>query len=175
MEKEELKEILEKHKKWFNKEEGGERANLLGANLTGANLSYANLEGANLEGANLRGANLKGANLKGANLEGSYLRGADLEGSYLRGANLENSNLEYAYLEGANLNESSLIGANLDYASWSLSCKTKNVKLCKKLQAQLLAHAFKVSPDCRPTEEQMDFIKENFHRFEEFWGDDKNE
>lgn len=32
----ELNEILEKHRKWLNDEEGGERANLSGANLSGA-------------------------------------------------------------------------------------------------------------------------------------------
>ena len=44
MEKEKLQKILEKHKKWLNNEEGGERANLRGANLRGANLRGANLD-----------------------------------------------------------------------------------------------------------------------------------
>ena len=56
MEASKLKEILEKHKMWLNGEEGGERANLIGANLIGANLIGANLRGADLIGANLRGA-----------------------------------------------------------------------------------------------------------------------
>ena len=63
-----LNEILEKHLKWLNDENGGERANLSGANLYGANLRGANLYGANLYGANLYGANLSVANLYGANL-----------------------------------------------------------------------------------------------------------
>lgn len=41
MQKNELKEILEKHKKWLNDEEGGECAN-----LSDTDLSYANLSGA---------------------------------------------------------------------------------------------------------------------------------
>lgn len=41
---ENLKEILEKHKKWLNKEEGGEQANLSGAHLSGANLSGADID-----------------------------------------------------------------------------------------------------------------------------------
>lgn len=49
----ELKEILEKHNKWVNSEDGGEKANLSGANLSEANLSGANLRGANLSGADL--------------------------------------------------------------------------------------------------------------------------
>ena len=36
MEKEELQEILEKHLKWLNNQDGGERADLQGANLHGA-------------------------------------------------------------------------------------------------------------------------------------------
>lgn len=38
-----IKEILEKHRKWLTDEEGGECADLSGANLRGANLSGADL------------------------------------------------------------------------------------------------------------------------------------
>ncbi len=48
---EELKEILEKHKKWLNDEDGGEQANLREADLRGANLYGADLSGADLSGA----------------------------------------------------------------------------------------------------------------------------
>ena len=50
---EELAVIIEKHGKWLNDEEGGERANLRGANMYGANLYGANMYGANLHGADL--------------------------------------------------------------------------------------------------------------------------
>ena len=53
MNRKELKEILEKHKKWLNDEEGGERADLSGANLRGADLRYADLRRADLCGANI--------------------------------------------------------------------------------------------------------------------------
>ena len=43
--------ILEKHRKWLRGEDGGERANLYGADLSEANLSGANLSRANLSGA----------------------------------------------------------------------------------------------------------------------------
>lgn len=46
-----IKEILEKHRKWLTDEEGGECANLSGANLSWADLSGANLSWANLSGA----------------------------------------------------------------------------------------------------------------------------
>lgn len=63
MTKSELNEILEKHKKWLNDEEGGEKATLSGADLRRADLRQANLSGADLSGADLRRANLRQANL----------------------------------------------------------------------------------------------------------------
>lgn len=57
---EQLQEILRRHDAWL-RSEGGECADLRGANLSGANLYGANLYGANLRGAKLRGANLYGA------------------------------------------------------------------------------------------------------------------
>ena len=88
MDNEKLKEILERHRKWLNDEDGGERADLREANLRGANLRGANLRGANLCEANLYGADLYGANLRGANLRGANLYGADLREANLREANL---------------------------------------------------------------------------------------
>ena len=72
----ELKKILENHKRWFEESEGWseeDRADLWGANLRGANLW-----GANLRGADLREANLWGADLREADLRGADLWGADL-------------------------------------------------------------------------------------------------
>ncbi len=88
MDNEKLKEILERHRKWLNDEDGGERANLRGANLRGVNLRGADLREANLRGADLREANLRGADLRGADLREANLRGADLRGVNLRGADL---------------------------------------------------------------------------------------
>jgi len=68
MNKEKLKEILDKHKKWLIHKDSGVRADLRRANLRGADLRRANLSGANLRRADLSGANLSGANLSGANL-----------------------------------------------------------------------------------------------------------
>lgn len=48
MDKKELDLILEKHKKWLDNENDGERAN-----LRDANLRYADLRGANLRGVDL--------------------------------------------------------------------------------------------------------------------------
>jgi hypothetical protein len=73
-----LNEILESHARWLRCE-GGESANLTGANLACADLTGANLTGANLYSADLAGANLTGANLTGADLTGANLYGANLD------------------------------------------------------------------------------------------------
>ena len=70
-----LETILEKHKMWLNDEDGGEMAD-----LSGADLRWADLSGADLRWADLRGADLRGANLSGADLRWADLRVADLSG-----------------------------------------------------------------------------------------------
>ena len=94
----ELQIILEKHKRWINGEDGGERANLRGADLSGANLNGAYLIDADLRGADLIGADLSGADLSGANLNGADLRGANLRGADLRRANMIKSDLDFSCL-----------------------------------------------------------------------------
>lgn len=79
MTQEELSMVLNRHKKWLNNEEGGEKADLSGADLSRANLIGADLSRVNLSRANLRGADLSGANLGGANLSGADLHGANLD------------------------------------------------------------------------------------------------
>ena len=69
--KNELNEVLRKHKLWLNSEEGGERANLSGAELRSADLRSADRRGAYLSGADLRGADLRGARLYRVNLSGA--------------------------------------------------------------------------------------------------------
>ena len=63
MTRNEISEILRKHKMWIDDEEGGERADLRGAYLSGANLRRADLSGADLIEADLIEADLSGANL----------------------------------------------------------------------------------------------------------------
>ena len=140
--KEELNNILEKHKMWLHNEPGGERAvfswaDLKGANLSGANLYKANLRGADLRGADLRWADLSGAylnvadlsgaNLSGANLNWAYLYGANLSGANLRDADLRDADLRDADLGGAYLREADLRGADLSGAKldWPLVCPEK--------------------------------------------------
>ena len=113
-----LNEVLEAHKKWLNGEDGGERADLSGANLrevdlSGAALNRAYLHGANLSGANLMGAYLHRANLMEADLREANLMRAYLNGAYLGGAYLSGAYLRDAFLNGANLMGADLMGADL--------------------------------------------------------------
>ena len=72
MDQSELDNVVASHVKYI-RGEGGQRANLSGADLSGADLSGANLSGADLSGANLREADLRGANLSWADLSGANL------------------------------------------------------------------------------------------------------
>ncbi|HBI6079287.1 TPA: pentapeptide repeat-containing protein [Listeria monocytogenes] len=72
MKKEELDIILENHGKWL-RDEGGERADLTGADLRHTNLSNAVLTGADLTHANLSNADLTGADLRHTNLTNAVL------------------------------------------------------------------------------------------------------
>ena len=108
-----LKEILEKHEKWLNAKDGGERANLEGADLDGANLEGVDLRGANLWRASLLETDLRKANLEEAYLKDADLTRANLEGADLEAANLREANLWRANLEGADLMEADLMRANL--------------------------------------------------------------
>ena len=53
-----LQEIIKSHGRWLRNEEGGERADLRGANLSGANLRSAYLRSADLSDADLSDADL---------------------------------------------------------------------------------------------------------------------
>lgn len=66
MNKNELQEILRKHKLWLHAVNNGEKADLRYADLRYADLRRADLRGANLSGANLNGTNLDEACLKQA-------------------------------------------------------------------------------------------------------------
>ena len=140
-----LQKVLEKHMMWLSGKEGGERANLSEANLSGANLSEANLSEANLRWANLSGANLSEANLRWADLSGADLSGANLSGANLR-------------------------GADLDYSCWPLWCGSLDVRVDKRLFAQLAYHLCRVAVEdneCKEAQIALAGIANQFHRVEE--------
>lgn len=160
MTRSELLEILERHRKWLEGEDGGERADLRKADLYGANLSGAYLYGANLSEADLRYANLSKANLSGADLSHANLSGADLcyanlrhvnlSGAYLYEADLRKANLRYADLSGANLSGANLSGADLYYCCLPLWCGGLRIILDRRQMAQLIFHF--CSMECEDSE-----------------------
>ena len=148
----ELSDILKKHEKWIEGKEGGERADLRCANLRDAKLKDANLRGANLRDAKLRETNLRGANL----------RYADLRYADLAGANLRDADLRYA-----DLRHTDLSGADLDYSSWPLWCGSFDVKVNKRIVAQLAYHFCRLDcddPEYQEAKKTLSRLANQFHR-----------
>lgn len=119
MTKEELKKVLELHKKWLNNETDGVRANLWGTDLRGIDLRGVNLRLALLSEADMRGTDLREANFRGADMcrvdiSGTDCRGADLSGTDLRGSDMRKTDLS-----GADLWMSKLWGTRLQGAKLS--------------------------------------------------------
>ena len=156
MNADELRLVLEKHKKWLLNENEGEQANLSEANLRWANLSGANLNGADLSRANLSRANLCEADFRKADLFGADLSGADLSGANLRKADLRGADLRWA---------------DIDFSCWPLWCGSKVVKVDVRIARQLAAHFCVL--DCDDQEYQaareaiLEFAKKS-HRAADF-------
>ena len=115
--KNELEEILEKHKKWLNNKDGGEQADLRSTDLSYADLSGIDLRCSYLQYADLRGTDLSGANLQYAGLNNADLQYADLQCANLKGANLQKINLQFVDLSNANLSGTDSQKADLQYAN----------------------------------------------------------
>ena len=96
IDKDELKTILKKHMMWLNGEDGGERADLRGSDLSRSDLSGSVLRGSDLRWSDLSGSDLRGSDLRWSDLSGSVLRGSDLRGSDLRGSDLRGSDLRWS-------------------------------------------------------------------------------
>ena len=132
---ENLKEILEKHRKWLYGDEDGERADLYGADLREADLRRADLREADLRRADLRRADLRGADLcradlREADLYGADLYEADLYGADLYGADLCRADLRRADLREADLCRADLYGADLREANIKLTLLNKFYPIC---------------------------------------------
>ena len=141
----ELNKILKKHKMWLNGEEGGARANLIGADL-------------------------READLRGTDLREADLREADLRGTDLRGTDLREADLQSADLRGANLREADLRGANLDYSCWPLWCGSLDVLVDKRIAAQLAYHFCRLvcdDPEVKAAQEAIKYLANQFHRVDE--------
>lgn len=100
--------------------------------------------------ANLWGADLRIANLWGADLWGADLRDADLRDADLRGADLR--------------------GADLDYSFWPLWCGSLDVKVDRRIAAQLAYHFCRLDcddPDYIAARNAIIHFANEFHRVEE--------
>ena len=64
----EIREKLQKHNRWFNGEDGGEKAD-----LRYSDLSYSDLIGSDLRDSDLRDSDLSGSNLRDSDLSDSDL------------------------------------------------------------------------------------------------------
>ena len=128
MTKGELQDIIESHKKWLNGD-GGERANLCGADLSDTDLRnvslhhalmiHADLCNANMSGIKLCGGDLSDAILCNADLSCAIINAANLSYADLSGANLCYTNLCNTDLHNANISDAKLCGANLSGANLS--------------------------------------------------------
>ena len=110
-------------------------------------------------------ADLQGANLQGANLQDANLQDANLRDANLRDANLQGADLRYANLQGANLQ-----GANLDYSCWPLWCGSLDVKVDRRIAAQLAYHFCRLDcddPDYIAARNAIIHFANEFHRVEE--------
>lgn len=127
----ELKEILEKHRKWLNDKESGEIADFKDADLSYADLIHTNLTLADLRSKDLTHADLIYSDLVYTNLNSTDLSYADLMHADLRNADLANANLENADLCNANLIATNLKDANLTNAKLtgviSNNCRNKRI------------------------------------------------
>ena len=96
MEYDELKKILDLHKRWLNGDADGRRAN-----LQGADLQDMDLRGAYLWEADAQNASFAGADLQNANLGRAVLRRADFFHANLQNVELWGADLRDARLQGA--------------------------------------------------------------------------
>lgn len=153
MEMIELKNILALHEKWLNEEEGGERADLHGADLDhicldnvdfrNANLREVSFRDAVITNSDFRGADLYEADFRFAFLQGSDFSAANLKDADFTCANLCNADFFNADLMGSDLKEANIKGVDFDYACLPLWCGSLNAHFDDKQLKQIAYHLVK--------------------------------
>lgn len=94
MTQKELNVILEKHEKWLTGKEGGEQANLEGADLKRLDFSKYELREIILKNADLYLANFNGVIMTDADLSGADCTGVDFSVTAIRGTNFEGATMD---------------------------------------------------------------------------------
>ena len=184
METNELKNILALHKKWLNEEEGGERADLHGADLSGICLDNVDFRSANLRCVNFRNAIITNSDFRSADLYGADFCHALLQGSDFASANLKNANFTYvnlcnadflnADLTGACLGEANLKGVDFDYSCLPLWCGSLDAHFDDRQLKQIAYHLVKAGLQSKKASEEakaelrkLVSFANGFHRAEE--------
>ena len=117
-----LEEVLELHKKWLKREEGGIKADLSDEDLSNVDLIDVNLRYADLSGSILMGAYLSNANLSDSDLSYVYLSNANLSDSDLRYSDFSNADLRGVDFSGSDLTGVDLTNTNF-YLTNLYKCK----------------------------------------------------
>ena len=95
---------------------------------------------------------------------------ANLWGANLREANLREANLREANLWEADLRRADLRGADLDYSCWPLWCGSLDVRVCKRIAAQLAYHFCRLDcddPEVIAAQNAIIPLANQFHRVDE--------
>lgn len=126
---EELRNILNLHKRWLDGKANGVRAKLIDVdlseeNLSGIDLRDACLKNVILENSSLFGVNLRHALLKDVNLQAANLGYAKFDFARLFKVNLKYANIRYANFCGASLDNVSFenVSHNENTAFFALQC-----------------------------------------------------
>jgi len=169
----ELKTILECHRKWIEtKGIEGKNADLSGCDLSdsklrGCDLSGCDLSDSNLSRCDLSGCDLRGCDLSDSNLSRCDLSGCDLRGCDLRGCDLSDSNLSRCDLSDSNLSGCDLSGCDLDYSSLPLWCGSLDIKVDKRIAAQIAYHFCRMvcdNPEVKQAQNAIMELANQFHR-----------
>lgn len=110
----ELNILLEKHGKWLRNEDGGEQAD-----LAGADLSFLDLSGREINYIVIDHARFFSANLENCRMSHVFGRPADFSYANLRGAKIIDSALELSIFHRCDLRDAEIVGGCFDYANFS--------------------------------------------------------
>jgi hypothetical protein len=170
--REEFQEILEKHQMWLNREDGGKRANLRGVYMQGVYMPEVympevympevNMQKADMRGADMRGADMQGADMRGADMQGVDMRGADMQGADMRGVNMRKADMR-----GVNMRKADMRGVNIDFSCWPLWCGSFDIKVDKRIAAQLAYHFDRLDcddPEVIAAQNALAPLANQFHR-----------